>query len=103
MPEDNPRTISELTKLNKTSQETSDVSKQTLGEIRSLSTSQDKGNHDIVRRMDQQIADNKTKADQDRENAFELKTALEGLKGSMSFFKENLKDLGLGGGMGVID
>lgn len=103
MPEDNPRTISELTKLNKTSQETSDVSKQTLGEIRSLSTSQDKGNHDIVRRMDQQIADNKTKADQDRENAFELKTALEGLKGSMSFFKENLKDLGLGGGMGVLE
>lgn len=98
MPEDNTGTITALANLNNTANQNKDLTSQTLGEIKSMSSGVDKGN----RLQERQLADNKVQQDIARENAMELKETLSGLKDGFSFFKDNLKTLGLGGAGGAL-
>jgi hypothetical protein len=109
MPEDNKQTIQQLADLNKTTNATKDIASQTLGEMRGigeLNKKTDKSLQTSNRSLllqTKQIEDNKVAQDLARENQMELTNALNGLKDGFSFFKENLKNLGLGAGAGVLE
>jgi len=102
MPEDNKQTIQQLADLNKTTNATKDIASQTLGELRGIGDLNQKTDKSLVLQT-RQIEDNKVAQDLARENQMELTAALQGLKDGFSFFKENLKNLGLGAGASVLE
>jgi len=102
MPEDNKQTIQQLADLNKTTNATKDIASQTLGEMRGIGELNQKTDRSLLLQT-RQIEDNKVSQDLARENQMELTAALNGLKDGFSFFKENLKNLGLGAGASVLE
>src|SRR5210317_100486 len=102
MPEDNKQTIQQLADLNKTTNATKDIASQTLGELRGIGELNQKTDKGLILQT-RQIEDNKVSQDLARENQMELTNALNGLKDGFSFFKENLKNLGLGAGASVLE
>jgi len=102
MPEDNKQTIQQLADLNKTTNATKDIASQTLGEMRGIGELNQKTDRGLLLQT-RQIEDNKVAQDLARENQLELTAALNGLKDGFSFFKENLKNLGLGAGASVLE
>lgn len=102
MPEDNKQTIQQLADLNKTTNATKDIASQTLGELRGIGELNQKTDKSLILQT-RQIENNKVSQDLARENQMELTNALNGLKDGFSFFKENLKNLGLGAGAGVLE